>query len=107
MRSILSRTARIFAPIRRLIASRDAVFLEGNDALSARDAAYAATLNGVLDLASPVTYLRARLNGCPLWLPRDTLLTMTHCAHGEPDGALTDGIVMSTQANLEEAQIYT
>ncbi len=113
MRSTLSRTARIFPPIRQLIASRDAALLERNDArasalaerdaalaerdaalaerdaaLAERDAAYAATLRRVLDLASLDTYLRASLNGCPLWLPRDTLLTMTHCAHWEPDGGL-------------------
>lgn len=88
MGTILDRSAGIFPPIRRLIASRDAALAERDEAFAARDVANAATLRRVLGVASPDTYLRASLNGSPLWLPRDTLLTMTHCAHWNTDGGL-------------------
>jgi hypothetical protein len=69
MGTILDRSAGIFPPIRRLIASRDAALAERDEAFAARDVANAATLRRVLGVASPDTYPRASLNGSPLWLP--------------------------------------
>jgi FkbM family methyltransferase len=81
----LRRTARVFLPTPQPLASSDATQAAGGD----RDAANASALRRVLGVASPATYLRASLNGYPLWLPRDTLRTMVHCAHWEADGRLS------------------
>ncbi len=46
-------------------------------------------LKRILSVASAETNLHVKLNGCPVWLPRDTLKTMYHCAHWEADGTLS------------------
>jgi len=42
----------------------------------------------MLDACAPETWLRLMLNDADLWLPRDTLRTMVHCAFRRPDGRL-------------------
>jgi FkbM family methyltransferase len=85
VRENLRRPARVLLPSPQPPASRDATPTAEGD----RDAANASALRRVLGVASPATYLRASLNGYPLWLPRDTLRTMVHCAHWEADGRLS------------------
>jgi FkbM family methyltransferase len=81
VKTILRRAARLFPPARRLIESRDA-------AIAQRDAAATETLRRIMRIASPDTYLHLKLNDYPLWLPRDTVRTMVHCAHWQADGSL-------------------
>jgi len=81
VKTILGHAARLFPPTRRLIESRDA-------AIAQRDAAPTETLRRIMRIASPDTYLHLKLNGYPLWLPRDTIRTMVHCAHWPDDNSL-------------------
>jgi FkbM family methyltransferase len=45
-------------------------------------------LRSLLAASATETWLQVRLNGAPLWLPRDTLLTMVHCISRTPEGRL-------------------
>jgi FkbM family methyltransferase len=77
-RRVARRVGRRLPLIRRLIALRDAAIEAQRE-----------VLRRVLGVASPETYLHVKLNGAQLWLPRDTMKTMFHCAHWEADGTLS------------------
>jgi FkbM family methyltransferase len=88
VKTILRRAARLFPPACRLIDSRDAAIAQRDAAIAQRDAAPTETLRRIMRIASPDTYLHLKLNGYPLWLPRDTIRTMVHCAHWPDDNSL-------------------
>src|ERR1700710_2815134 len=47
------------------------------------------SLRRVVGVLAYDAYIHAKLNGYPLWLPRDTFRTMVHCAHWEADDSLS------------------
>jgi FkbM family methyltransferase len=96
---MIRRAALTIPQVRNLVDARDAALASRDQAIVKQRAAETALttvpannqsdlFRHFLNACAPDCWLHLELNGAPLWLPRNTLLTMFHCIHRGAGGKL-------------------